>query len=280
MNAFNETVASQLEQIAKRSNLKNYTISLESIPEKGGNYLGTLYFITISGENETEPKNLQIVVKCVEIDKTDGSFVDMKRPFENEAYCYQTILKAFENLQNVLPPREKFRSFPKCLAASIDGNKHKVLIFEDLRKSGFVLHDRMEPMDEDHLTLVLEELGRLHALSFVFREKNPNGFEDMASKLDLVLKHSKIQVAKIEFAAYEKCKRALIDLGYEEYVEEFERIEEFLEENFSLGNCEEQYSVICHGDAWCNNLMFKYDVSSKRTPELTSRADFVFVELQ
>ncbi len=47
----------------------------------------------------------------------------------------------------------------------------EVLILEDLRKRHFKLFDRRRGMDVPHATLVLKELGRLHAASLLLEKK-------------------------------------------------------------------------------------------------------------
>lgn len=52
----------------------------------------------------------------------------------------------------------------------------QVICLEYLRPKGFVMRDRMEPLDLAHTSLAFRALGRLHALSFALRDQRPDIF--------------------------------------------------------------------------------------------------------
>ena len=64
------------------------------------------------------------------------------------------------------PPLRAPKSYASC-----DQVGKEVMISEDLRPSGYVMYDKMKGLDLNHATFVMEELGRLHAISLLYEKK-------------------------------------------------------------------------------------------------------------
>ncbi|RXG60648.1 hypothetical protein Avbf_04788 [Armadillidium vulgare] len=61
---------------------------------------------------------------------------------------------------------------PKFYAGSFEKGREAFLT-ENLRKQGFVLHDRRKGQDFNHASLVMGELGRFHASSYFLKTRLP-----------------------------------------------------------------------------------------------------------
>ncbi|RXG58781.1 hypothetical protein Avbf_13939 [Armadillidium vulgare] len=74
---------------------------------------------------------------------------------------------------------------PKFYAGSFEKGREAFLT-ENLRKQGFVLHDRRKGQDFNHASLVMGELGRFHASSLLLEDAiAPKTFEETFGNLEV-----------------------------------------------------------------------------------------------
>ncbi|RXG57804.1 hypothetical protein Avbf_12093, partial [Armadillidium vulgare] len=88
--------------------------------------------------------------------------------------CHFILLKIFSSvIGNMskhirklgLPPIKTPKIYARCLS-----KEREAFVTENLRKQGFVMHDRKKGQDLNHAILVLEELGRIHASSLLLED--------------------------------------------------------------------------------------------------------------
>ncbi|KAJ4427556.1 hypothetical protein ANN_25204 [Periplaneta americana] len=52
-----------------------------------------------------------------------------------------------------------------------------------MEQSGYVMLNKRQPLDMPHVYMVLKELGRFHALSFAFKDQDPQKFIALKSSI-------------------------------------------------------------------------------------------------
>lgn len=139
-----------------------------------------------------------------------------------------------------------------------------IMFLEDLRLKGFKMFDRMKGMDAPHTLLVLKELGRLHAASLLLQTKFRN--ESLADK------HSFLKLGWLNFPRpAEKFLSKIFTTVMENaadilnMVGGYEMAEKWLHKNKTTPldvlrshlTKEDPFYVICHGDCWNNNMLFR-----------------------
>lgn len=157
-----------------------------------------------------------------------------------------------------------FTEYPQCYGF-IDEAPSESVFLEDLSAREFRIIDRhSEDVTADHVRLVMQALGKFHAISFALKDQQPQKFQQLASNLneifirqndkrlrDMFLKNSKFIINSLYAAedAYllEKVKKVLEKHPVDVAAECID-----LEETGAA-------SVIGHGDTWQNNSMFQYD---------------------
>lgn len=143
------------------------------------------------------------------------------------------------------------------------------MIFEDLTIRGFTTIDRRtEEVTVDHLRLVMQSLGKLHAISFALKDQQREKFKELAVNLsevfirtdDAHLRDCFTKQAQLAFDAVSDSGDAhLLAKVKQLYQKDAIDVAADCLDLRLTGSA----SVISHGDAWQNNTMFRYDANGK-----------------
>lgn len=147
---------------------------------------------------------------------------------------------------------------PLCYYSRME-RKKELIILEDLRTRGFKMFDRRKGLDIAHAKLALKGLAKLHAASLLLQEKKPEslkakllnrpwgnlveGSTNVLPILERTLDTSIIILSKIG--------------GYESSIVWVKNVKAKLQEIFENDVKSTKYHVLCHGDAWNNNMLFR-----------------------
>lgn len=159
-----------------------------------------------------------------------------------------------------------FNEFAKCYR-SLDIEPNECLLLEDLTTSGFKMIDRHnEKITADHVNLVMQTLGKFHAISFALQDQKPEKFKEIISHLEEIFIYDGQEQLIEYFKVLQKIAMEAIP-GIKD-TDVAHKAEKIFKENFFqiASNCvkgelAEPYAVVCHGDCWSNNSLFKYDIN-------------------
>lgn len=178
------------------------------------------------------------------------------------------FFRSFEESKGIISEEDGFNEYPKCYS-TVDTAPYECLVLEDLGASDFVMIDKLHgSITADNVNLVMSSLGKFHALSFALRDQQPEKLQDLAKELpELFIRFKDDNMSKY------------FDMLGPKIIEQAksmndDRITAPIEEMFSGkvldlmaeyvdGTRSEPYSVICHGDCWNNNTMFRLDEDGK-----------------
>ncbi|XP_045586401.1 uncharacterized protein [Procambarus clarkii] len=142
----------------------------------------------------------------------------------------------------------------------------EMIFLEDLRSRGFIMFDCKKGMDVAHTTLVLKELARFHAASLLLKATAPE--QDLADRFTLI---------KVDWISFPDTTKQLYNdmcigpmAAGEEILRDIEGYEVAAQwlakhkNNFADLLLRQlvrnpKFDVICHGDCWNNNLLFRYN---------------------
>ncbi|KAE8741327.1 EcKinase 5, partial [Frankliniella occidentalis] len=105
----------------------------------------------------------------------------MSRMYQIEAYTYEVLLPAMENIAHLTDPLP----WPRCEFADVQGPPPHTLVLLDMRPEGFVMADRSVFMDEAHCRLALKQLARFHGAGLALKHLKPDHFEEIKKRLNL-----------------------------------------------------------------------------------------------
>ena len=241
--------------------LKSFVI--KDFTAKGDNYACVVSSVVVTYEDDGKDKNVSYVVKLNPC--RSGDFEVMAAVmFEKEIGFYKTLLPLLNS--ELVRANERELRVPSCYHC-VETDKDEVIYLEDLRQLGYKMLDRKKGLDKEHTELILTELGRFHAASSLLMSRGEFQGADMLKKLP-ILKEAfdamNDENCKFNFNTYlpmlmdNAQNIAKRSKGYEKLVTYFsdkrELAADMLKEQF---NVTDQFKVICHGDCWNNNFLFR-----------------------
>lgn len=249
--------------------INNFVIEMGS--NLGDNYCSEIYRANVSyTTNILRNQKISFIVKSIQDSPNRGPVLEDMQSHEKECAMYLTIIPKLSGLLN----DELFAA--KCYYSVTD--PWKIIVFEDLKVSGFTMADRKLLLDMNHCKLTMKKLGRFHAASMIQADKFPNTFE----KFNFGIINSGEKANEMMFGMIKNGIADIITVA-ENWGKEYENVVENLiknKENFitkimkSASSEYDTLKVLNHGDLWVNNMMFKYNEETKKP------TDVIFVDYQ
>lgn len=264
---------------------------------KGDNYNGIVYTATGKLKVQTDENGnardataLKLVVKVAPQSALRREQFHIRACFMREIKMYTEVLTMFRDFQEacgVAPEANGFFEFPGFCRA-IDSELSEALIFKDLREEGFVMYDRLKAPTFEHVRLVMNAIGKFHGLSFALRvseelrtgpdiaitNRNTSKQDQLPEKLEQCN-----DLPEIFMNDMNKCRSYVDNFSgiicglLDDDAELKKKVEKLLYGNF-VGEILDsvspeaagQYAVICHGDCWNNNILFRHNTVSAANP--------------
>lgn len=174
---FDSTKFALQNVISKKLGTNDYTYHIEKGSNAGDNYIGVVFRVIAkrkTKENDDTNNNnnneLRIILKIPPQNPARREQFFARSSFVREALVYEEILPLFMDYQQMkgICLGEGFYEIPECYG-TIMTEFEEVLFFEDLKASGFEMFDRHKCITFDHVRLVMEALGKFHAISFALK---------------------------------------------------------------------------------------------------------------
>ncbi|XP_015431089.1 PREDICTED: uncharacterized protein LOC107187490 [Dufourea novaeangliae] len=185
-------------------------------------------------------------------------FIQEYGTFKKEVALYTTVFpEVLDGLDN--------RCIPECFL----GLENDVIVLEDMAHSGYEMTDKRKPFDYEHCKILMRTLARFHAKSLIFEEVCQKNLHDEFSHcMQETLWPLKDGRAKAMFDAAVKGTVSVIDLMPELSVDKRRSfrakvIDLCADHAVKLSPSTRHKNVLCHGDLWANNILFKYDDDGK-----------------
>lgn len=254
-----ETQYNLLKEIAENNEFTNYKIEEYATAAKGDNYVGQILGVTINSND----KKIDLIVKKAPSNEKFRRAIPIRELFLREIYLYDKIFGTFTTFQEELNLETPFDNFPKCYG-KCEEDYSECLVLENLSRNGYGLWNRKLPMNVDHIALVMSTYGKFHAVSYAMKEKNPELFNEISQEL-------KKEPTDWEKESMTKFLESIIPV-FQKIAEGDPKLEDALPRlmlNLDKFFIEELQApkdkmVITHGDCWCNNMLFKYEVRYHR----------------
>ncbi|XP_013173287.1 PREDICTED: uncharacterized protein LOC106121991 [Papilio xuthus] len=239
--------------------------------KRGDNYTSMVYRISLKGikkkEEESEAWEGSIIYKCLPESILRREAFKSDELFCNEVAFYNKIWPTLAKFQSQWDKvNHPFKAIPKCYLAQND-----LVILKDLKQLGFVMPDRRQGLTIEQCYFVLKHLSHFHALSMAMKCHNPEGFYELLNIQDGISEVFFVPENVDYYRSYytEAIQNAIAMVEeelrdsedkelYLEKFREFGSEETFFQTMMELAAPREPLAVICHGDCWTNNLLFRF----------------------
>ncbi|XP_054287827.1 uncharacterized protein LOC129003556 [Macrosteles quadrilineatus] len=245
-------------------NLRLESVTGTAAVEDGANMMGVVSRVKVLGcDLDTGLKmDLSLIMKRLPESMERRELFLCDAAFQNEANFYREVAPRLGD-HTELP-------FPRSLLAADD-----VIVLQDLRQEGFTMADRRSGMDLDHCLIVMQELGRYHAVSYAMKHLRPDEFKKVSSSVKEVFIH---KGNTLLIGCIDHCVGMALKAAKDQDATVIERLKSYLGKGIDSLTPHvipyEPLAVICHGDFHSNNILFRYTENNNKPIQAA------FVDLQ
>lgn len=275
-------VLNLLDKIAADVGLSNVTKDFGAGSNHGDNFLGVMTSVILCGQKNGQSAKLHLLCKLAPDNEHRRKAFKTALVFQRESFAYTDILPTFLAFQREkgVDDRNCFDSYPKCYEAiANEDNGEFVVIMGDLREEGFTMLPKQEPILLEHALLTMEQLGRFHGISFALKQQRPDVFEKYTQLNDLFgLIFESVTLATALEKAVERAENAVRD---ESNLNILRNLKAQWREVFAdcLDGRNSKFAIVTHGDAWNNNMLYKYNEQVIQSEWLKPTISFNYIFL-
>lgn len=226
----------------------------------GNNYLSTLNRVAVKfSQNGSGEKEKNLIIKQFPRAALAQKFLRELGFFDKEVMMYSRILPEMNEILR------EYTQDAFIAPVSYPTKLENVIIMEDLKVQGYKIMDRTEQLPFQHCVEALKSLARLQVLSLVLEKKYPGTLSHITT--EYYSEKSRPQFEPFFDQAFSIISQQLKE--YPEGSKYSETIRRFgpkgfdiIRNNFERAS-ESFLQVLCHGDMWTTNIMFKEDENGR-----------------
>ncbi|XP_032682297.1 uncharacterized protein LOC116849347 isoform X2 [Odontomachus brunneus] len=246
-----------LRTYVKSINLEAPEFYVTRACNKGDNFAGLVYCVRIEGIENGKSKSIHVILKTPNLE-SQNHVQFMSLFHRREVFFYREVLPIFKK---TLKKHGGIADlFPTFHGANEESEKD-VLILGNLTLEGFTMKSS-RIMDYPHVSLALRYLGEFHAYSFITRVADPISFDKLKQMEEpLFCRKSNFENDEYIHHICSIVGKVLLD-EEKHYIERYQQFTDNFIPNLKdvvNGNAAEPYAVVNHGDAWTNNILYKYE---------------------
>ncbi|CAH2058378.1 unnamed protein product, partial [Iphiclides podalirius] len=244
-----------IDNVARMKNIDDFAYHVEFACGKSENFVANVFRVTITDANDSEHK-VSVIVKTLVNTTRQELFQELHK---REVRAYADVIPKFQSVQMKLAAEDRL-ALPVCIL-SYTQKGNEVLILEDLLLDGYEYDTKLfklKNMDSRQVGTILSELAKFHALSVVLERADEENFSTLKDEFeDVLFQESFLNKSKLRDCyseSYEASVNLVIDLDAKNKLLNARTKMLDLLRNFTRPR---KFNVLCHGDCWVNNFMFK-----------------------
>ncbi|CAH0664016.1 unnamed protein product [Spodoptera exigua] len=258
---FQDISGPQLEFIKKvieENGFKNNKVTIKNVGIVGDNYGANVKRINIEAENG----NLSMIAKIAPTTDSIRIRSNAVITFGNEHLMYTKFLPKLNEIQKKEEiPEEELFIFPKCYGSNPEA-PNEVILLEDLKCKNYIMKDRSKSLPNECVTSILKNLAIYHSISYVLRHKEPDTYNFFKDNLKEVLA-AMTETGNLDANNFDMVEDFMINLLEDPEHKNVlkNKLCRLPQAVVKMAKFEDnnRYSVVVHGDAWTNNIMFRFE---------------------
>ncbi|XP_075986141.1 uncharacterized protein LOC142983156 [Anticarsia gemmatalis] len=252
---------SSIKEVAKKKGVDDFEYNVECISGKGSNYIANVFRVLIKETNSAENK-FSVIVKTLVNTERQVLFHELHK---REVIAYNNVINKFNNIQSVLEEGVRLL-LPECLYATVE-QMNEVIILDDLQSKGFEIDDKLakfEYLSFEQVSTVISELAKFHAMSFIAQKHDSENFDRVAAEFhDILYQNQFLNKSKLRNYIFESFDMSLKLVENKDAKKKLKKVKEHILELLQAYAKPGKTNVLCHGDCWVNNMLFKYEENEK-----------------
>ncbi|XP_058795304.1 uncharacterized protein LOC131666548 [Phymastichus coffea] len=241
--------------------LEVVSFSTDTLVKSGDNYGSSIVKATVDIKRGDDIEKLNLVAKMLPPSEFQRIVYQCNVTVAKEIFLYEELIPAYQKLYrgefDIVP---KFYGGRLAINADVNGiDDSAVILLENIKEVGYVMVDRHEGLDMNHMKIAIPAIAKFHAIGLAIKYKNPEFFakiKDYAKPLDM----SEEMVGSLVSSMLKMIK------NHSQLSEYYERARS-LNEPGDNKNCflqmtyepDDPRACVVHRDLWNNNVMFHID---------------------
>ncbi|XP_076252808.1 uncharacterized protein LOC143191518 [Rhynchophorus ferrugineus] len=257
-------------EVSAKNGFLDYEVIAKTVASEGDGYMGNLIGLNIVDRHSD--RKLCLVMKTASDNEKLRRMIPTREMFLREMYYYETVFPELMKFQEKYHISEPFKSIPPYYG-SVKDDRAEAILLGNIKENQYKMVNRREPMDGIHLTAVIKEYARIHALSFAMHKLEPELFAKLTEPIKLNV------MVEFEMKNQEKGQKSnmtadsfntffeLVFQALEGRDKELAAFRRYAENAFQFMliffSQPEKCNIISHTDCWSTNMLFKYEDESK-----------------
>ncbi|XP_053691221.1 uncharacterized protein LOC128739749 [Sabethes cyaneus] len=242
----------------EQEELKIVSFNVGAATKKGDNYASEMYRVMIEYVCGNRREKCSRILKVIPSGEIQRIVMENNNIFPREIAVYRDILPRIHKLLRGIGDGSPLS--PNCFYTTDDPKT--MLVFEDLKDSGFEMADRKRGLGVEETRLVLRKLAKLHACSAVVYREQPQIMEPV---LEGAINTNPNRQDFLVF--YKMCARQVARLveswNDPQYRNILQKLQKLPHTTIAKGcqvytRDDTVFNVLNHDDVWTSNMMFKY----------------------
>ncbi|XP_068148888.1 uncharacterized protein [Drosophila tropicalis] len=284
-NQYEENV-DHLRKLFSQNNLVSFSIAhiaCSAGSSSGDNYMSVVKRVTISKANDEEEQQQQQQKKQQHqqqdrvLASSEKVTVIIKRQIPSlsrrQLYrceeAFSNEINVYRHLVPVLRRYSQHQLFPLCHIADTHDQGESgepIIVLQDLKSLGFRMQNRLAGLELRHCLLVMKKLAQLHAASLAAQQLESLHFAEKCGHMSEIVYcqqaadfYSHILDTSVQ-QALDSLHSSNADGSLTTPIRLIQQLQPKLFEQLQRqinAAAESPLSVVCHGDLWVNNIMFR-----------------------
>ncbi|XP_069690933.1 uncharacterized protein [Periplaneta americana] len=257
---------------AEEENITVISSEVKAATAVGDNYGSDMYRAFVKFKRGSETEEISIIVKASKdlSQEIYAKVLGAMNVFIQEAAAFAIVFPAMYNLLNEVPSISNQPFAAKYFYSHSDETVSSIVL-QDLKVEGFRLADnRTSGLDLKHCLLVMKTIARFHAASLVLYQNDPKMFEPFMDNIFSIDKD--IGIGEMFAENVNKVAKEVETWPdyREKILQKLHNIRDTVMEQWrkAITRNDEEFNVLCHGDLWLNNMMFRYSDDTGEVEEV------------